>query len=371
MGDSLSLRQRFLLEWFRRFRKNETILHPLRYLFWECTLRCNLLCRHCGSDCLAKADVPDMPAEDFLGVTELISHVQNPSEITVVMTGGEPLLRSDLADVGRKLRDQGYRWSLVTNGYNLTHNRLNELANAGLGAITVSLDGLATQHNWLRNNPDSFRRATEAIRLVARNRRLNADVVTCVNQRNINLLPEIQEILGDTGIRKWRLFTITPIGRAAGIDDLSLSGEQLNYLLTFIEKNRKSRMIPEASFSCESYLGNYEGKAREGFFFCRAGIHIGSILADGGISACPNIDRNLVQGNIYRDDFNEIWDKRFLPFRNRTWTKIHECSGCGQYRYCEGNGMHWWDYEGQRMYGCNWQKAQSQSSVKRSPLSRG
>jgi len=39
LKDSLSLRQRFLLEWFRRFRKNETILHPLQYLFWECTLQ--------------------------------------------------------------------------------------------------------------------------------------------------------------------------------------------------------------------------------------------------------------------------------------------------------------------------------------------
>lgn len=358
MQDSISLRQKIFLEWFRRFRKNEAVLHPLRYLFWECTLRCNLNCLHCGSDCTVRADVPDMPAEDFLRATESISHFQKPSEITVVMTGGEPLLRMDLAEVGRKLRAQGYRWSLVTNGYNLTPGRFNELVNAGLGAITVSLDGPAAQHNWLRNNPDSYHRAVEAIRMIAKNTRLNADVVTCVNKRTISLLPEIQDILTETGILKWRLFTITPIGRAAGIEDLALSGEQLNQLLAYIELNRKSGMIPEASFSCESYLGSYEGKARDGFFFCRAGIHIGSILADGSISACPNIDRNLVQGNIYQDDFNEIWEKRFLTFRNRSWTKIHECSACDQYRYCEGSGMHWWDYEGQRMYGCNFQKMQ-------------
>jgi len=325
------------------------------------TLRCNLSCRHCGSDCAVSTDVPDMPAEDFLHVTELIRHRQKPSEITVVMTGGEPLLRADLADIGRRLRAQGYRWSLVTNGYNLTPDRLNELMNAGLGAITVSLDGTAAPHNWLRNNPDSFRRAVGAIRLVARQSRLNADVVTCVNQKNIDLLPEIQEILTETGILKWRLFTITPIGRAAGMSELLLSGEQLNQLWSFIEQNRKSGKVPEASFSCESYLGKFEGKAREGFFFCRAGIHIGSVLADGSISACPNIDRSLVQGNVYRDDFNEIWERRFLPFRNRSWTKIHDCSVCDQYRFCEGNGMHWWDYDGQKMFGCNYLKANSLS----------
>ncbi len=308
--------------------------------------------------------MPDMPAADFLKAAESISHSQKPSEITVVMTGGEPLLRNDLADLGRQLRAQGYRWSLVTNGYNLTPDRLNELVNAGLGAITVSMDGPEAQHNWLRNNPDSYRKAIEAIFLIATNKRLNADVVTCVNQRNINLLSEIQEILAGTGIRTWRLFTITPIGRAAGIEELSLSQQQLKDLLIFIEKNRKSKAIPQASFSCESYLGGFEGKVRDGFFFCRAGIHIGSILADGGISACPNIDRNLVQGNIYQEDFNEIWEKRFLPFRNRTWTKIHECSGCNQYRYCEGNGMHWWDWEGKQMHGCNYLKAQCNVKVR-------
>jgi len=294
-----------------------------------------------------------MPAEDLLRVTEQISHRQNPSDITVVMTGGEPLLRSDLADTGRKLRAQGFRWSLVTNGFQLTPTRLNELVNAGLGAITVSLDGTEPQHNWLRNNPDSFRRAIEAIKLIAGNTRLNADVVTCVNQRNIDSLPEIQQILADTGIQSWRLFTITPIGRAAGIEDLSLSAEQFHSLMIFIENSRKSGKMPKASFSCESYLGKFEGKVRDGFFFCRAGIHIGSILADGGISACPNIDRKLVQGNIYQDDFNEVWEHRFRPFRDRSWARIHECSVCEHYRYCNGNGMHWWEWEGPRMLGCN------------------
>ncbi|HOW32596.1 MAG TPA: radical SAM/SPASM domain-containing protein, partial [Bacteroidales bacterium] len=36
---------------FRSFRKSESALHELTYLFWECTTRCNLNCLHCGSDC--------------------------------------------------------------------------------------------------------------------------------------------------------------------------------------------------------------------------------------------------------------------------------------------------------------------------------
>ena len=50
----------------RAFRANETAVHELNYLFWECTTRCNLHCRHCGSDCFAAGREVDMPLADFL-----------------------------------------------------------------------------------------------------------------------------------------------------------------------------------------------------------------------------------------------------------------------------------------------------------------
>ncbi|MFO7617936.1 MAG: TIGR04133 family radical SAM/SPASM protein [Bacteroidales bacterium] len=352
MATSLSIKQRFLLEVFRRFRHNEARLHPLLYLFWECTLRCNLSCLHCGSDCLTDASVSDMPAVDFLRSTAEIARVHPPGDITVVLTGGEPLLRKDLESIGLSLRKQGFRWGLVTNGFQLSEGRLKSLLSAGLGAITVSLDGLEPEHNWLRNHPDSHRRALESIRLVARERRLNADVVTCVNQRNIETLKDIQTQLAETGLRAWRLFTISPIGRAAGEPDLQINHEQFIRLMEFIAENRRNQDLPRASFSCESYIGPYEGRSREGFFFCRAGIHIGSILADGGISACPNIDRSLVQGNIYQDDFNAVWEERFQPFRDRSWTRRGPCDGCKSYPYCEGSGLHEWDFKAARLRRC-------------------
>ena len=41
------------------------ITHPLRQLFWECTLNCNLSCLHCGSDCKKEARMSEMPLADF------------------------------------------------------------------------------------------------------------------------------------------------------------------------------------------------------------------------------------------------------------------------------------------------------------------
>ena len=62
----MDLRHKIGLELNRHLAKELTKDHPLREIFWECTLRCNLHCRHCGSDCKALSGLRDMPLEDFL-----------------------------------------------------------------------------------------------------------------------------------------------------------------------------------------------------------------------------------------------------------------------------------------------------------------
>ena len=324
---------------FRSFRKTETELHPLRYLFWECTTRCNLDCLHCGSDCSADAANRDMPLADFLAALDTIE--SKSDDLIVVLTGGEPLLRKDIEECGREIRKRGIRWGMVSNGY--LYNRENHVAllNAGMGALTLSLDGLEESHNWLRNNKNSFSRVDEAISLAAGARRLNFDVVTCVNKRNLHELPLLYEYLAEKGVKAWRLFTIVPIGRAENNPDLLLSDIQFQQMLDFICKKRKLKLM-DVKFSCEGYVGRYETKVRDGFFFCRAGINIGSVLIDGSISACPNIDRAFSQGNIYRDNFYEVWQTKFQPFRDRSWTKTGQCAACPDYKDCQGNGFHNW-----------------------------
>ncbi len=327
--------------WLERWhRRNLRHLHPLRQLFWESTLRCNVHCLHCGSDCTASLQTPDMPAEDFLKVidTEITPHV-NPNKVLIIISGGEPLMRNDLADVGRALHQRGYPWGMVTNGLALSPARFRELRESGLVSMTVSLDGLKDDHVWLRQHPLAFEGACRAIRLCVEDKTLVWDVVTCVTQRTVGRLPDIRNLLWELGVRDWRIFGIDPMGRAADNPELLLTDEQFRSLLDFIAAERETGR--HVSYSCEGYLGTYEGRVRDHLYHCSAGISTASVLIDGSISACTSIRGRYYQGNIYRDSFWQVWENGFKPYRDRSWMRKSEpCSDCKAFDFCEGNGMH-------------------------------
>lgn len=346
---SLTLKQRIALELNRRLVAERRREHPLRQLFWECTWRCNLACRHCGSDCKSSASLPDMPAEDFIRVVDSILPHVDPHRLNIIITGGEPLVRKDLEEVGRKLYDRELPWGIVTNGLYLSHERFRSLRRAGLHNITISLDGLKDTHNWMRCHPESFTKAYDAICMVAAAGGLNFDVVTCVNRRSLPELPELKRLLIDAGVKNWRLFTIFPSGRAAQYPEFELSKDELTRLMDFIVATRKEGII-KASFCCEGFMEGYEGEIRDYFYECQAGVSVASVLLDGGIGACPSIRADYRQGNIYEDDFWEVWQNRFGKYRDRSWMKTGECADCKFWRYCEGNGMHLRDSSGNIMH---------------------
>ena len=345
----LGLRRRLALELWRKLESDSVKNHPLRQLFWECTLRCNLNCRHCGSDCKNVATQRDMPLNDFLAVLDNIAQNTDPHKVFVIITGGEPLMRADLEICGRAIYERGFPWGMVTNGLALTRKRFDALLRAGLHTATVSLDGLESDHNFMRGNPQSFITATQAIRMMAQTEGFVFDVVTCVNRRNIDHLDDIKNHLLSLGCKRWRLFTVFPAGRAATDPELQLDREQLHKLLQYIVDTRKEGKIA-VQYGCEGFLGAYEGDVRNHFFSCQAGVTVGSVLADGAISACASIRANYNQGNIYTDKFWDVWTTRFAPYRNREWMRTGECADCSYFRYCKGNGMHLRDDEGKLMF---------------------
>ena len=337
--------QEIALEAVRQQNEQLCREHPLDQLFWECTLRCNMSCRHCGSDCAKDLNGTEMPLNDFLPVLDEIAAHIDPTTILVQTVGGEPLVRSDIVECGREIKRRGFQWGMVTNGHLLNEKMMDSLAEAGLDSMAVDIDGTRDQHNWLRNNDQSFDRAMRAIEQMQRIENLEWDVITCVHSRNINSLDEIKQLLIDAGVKQWRCFTIIPMGRAAGLDELQLTDYQFRDLLNFIVKTRLEGKI-DLNYACEGFLGPYEGMVRDYFYTCEAGLTVASIRADGSISGCLSIRSDYQQGNIYRDSFWDVWNNRFDIYRNRQWMKRGICTDCDMFRFCQGNGFHLRDSNG-------------------------
>jgi len=357
MPQKLTFRKKLALELFRQYRKNTTKIHQLNYIFWEATLRCNLNCLHCGSDCKKEAVTKDMPVAYFIAAIDDIREIVEPNHTMIVFTCGEPILRKDLELCGKQLYERGFPWGIVSNGFQLTSERIELLLNAGMRAATISLDGMETSHNWLRGNKNSFKNAVSAIANLAKIHDFRFDVVTCANRKNIGELPELKKLLLELGVKEWRIFTIAPIGRAAQMNELQLPPEDFKQVFDFIAAERKTNDL-KVNFGCEGFLGNYEGEVRDNLFFCRAGINVASVLSDGSISACPNLRENFIQGNIYSDSFRETWENKFRLHRDRSWAKTGQCAACEFFKYCEGNGLHFHSGANRELSICHYQKLQ-------------
>ncbi len=329
------------------YRSLETTVHPLRYLFLEITQKCNLNCLHCGSDCGKSPldnELKGAQWQDF--IVALGKRFQGRDKPFLVITGGEPLLCESLDDILHTVRKSGFAFGIVSNGFALDGRAADRLIGYGMTSTTISLDGLERTHDWFRGRKGAFAGAHRAVSILAqRNVRL-FDVVTCVHPKALPELPDMLSLLIQSGVRRWRLFNVFAKGRAASNPEVILSDAQSVEMLHWIRDTRK-RLAGSGfhlDFSCEGYLPKtLDRQVRDEPYFCRAGIAIGSVLADGAISACPNISRDLVQGNIRTDDFIEVWEKRFEPFRRRDWMRHGACAECPEWRRCKGNSLHLFD----------------------------
>ena len=329
------------LRWLRNADVKD---HQLLYLFLELTRRCNLSCRHCGSDCTSNVASEELTTDSWISVISHIAEAFSPPPF-LVLSGGEPLMHPDLSRILSCIRRHGLRWGMVSNGRALSRPALDILVSHGIGSITISLDGLEQSHNWLRNSADAFARAVSAIRLVAAAALPTWDVVTCVHPAVLDELDAVAEHLLSLSVPAWRLFRIFPAGRARTNAALLLDTEQTRRMIGWVAARRKHlrRRGLSVSLSCEGWLPYAtERRVRSVASFCRAGINIGAILSNGTITGCTNNAHYFHEGNILKDNFAWLWENRFEKFRKRQWVGSSSCAPCKRLKDCRGGSIHLW-----------------------------
>lgn len=339
--------------------KNKKLLaqKPKLYnLFWETTLRCNAKCKHCGSRAGEDCNIKDeLTTEEIKNAFHSIANKYNAKKILINITGGEPLLRKDLFDVMTFANKLGFHWGMTTNGMLINEDIIEKMKLSGMDTISISIDGLKDTHNEFRGVPNSYETIVENIKELKKADFLQwLQVTTVINKSNINELEELYKIINDLHINSWRILSIEPIGRANDNKDLLLDKDDYERLLNFI-KNKKKASKFDVKYGCNHFLGmQFEKEVRDHMFFCVAGFTTGSILYNGDIYVCPNVERRkeLIQGNIRKDDFIDVWENRFKWFRDENNFKCKECEGCKDWKYCLGDSLHTWDFDNNKPKIC-------------------
>ena len=318
----------------------------LRNLFLELTMDCNERCLHCGSRC-GEVTGELLGVETYHRFLDKIKADFGTEELMLSITGGEPLLRPEFFEIMGYANRLGFHWGMTSNGTLIDETVAKRLQECGMRTVSISIDGLPETHDWFRQTPGGYDAAMSGVEALIANGGFNhVQVTTVVHKKNLNELEALYRVFDKLDIDSWRILTLEPIGRAEQFPELLLSPEDIRTVLDFIKEKRNQG--EPVQYGCCHYLGTeYEREVRDWYFLCNAGIYTASVMANGDIGACLDIERRpeLIFGNILTDDFTKVWNNGFGAYRRNLYEDNADCSSCKEREFCGGGAFHSWDYD--------------------------
>ncbi len=283
------------------------------YCVWEITLACDLACRHCGSRA-GRARPDELSTAECLDLVRQLGEL-DVKEVTLI--GGEAYLREDFTEIIDALHRLGIATSMTTGGRGLSAALASKAKAAGLGAVSVSLDGLRRTHDRLRGVEGSFDAALAAMRH-CRDAGLRVFNNTQINRLSMPELPSLLKIMAEHGSSAWQLQLTVPMGRAVDEPEVMLQPYdllQLFPLLAALKPVADRSGIAMFRGNNLGYFGPYEalfkGWTPSGHHSsCGAGSSTLGIEADGTIKGCPSLGtENWGAGNIRDASLEHIWER--------------------------------------------------------------
>src|SRR6266704_2567887 len=163
-------------------------------LLAELTHRCPLGCPYCSNPLAL-----DRGELDTATWSRVFREAASLGVLQVHLSGGEPASRRDLADIMAAARDAGLYTNLITSGVGVTDKRLNELADAGLDHVQISIqDGEPNSADRIAGYEGAYtRKRALAAAVVALKLPLTANIV--VHRANIERIDELVAMALDMG----------------------------------------------------------------------------------------------------------------------------------------------------------------------------
>jgi len=312
--------------------------HKPRLLALELTRRCRFNCRHCRADAERTAPRDELTTEQW---KRILASVADYEKCVVIMTGGEPTERDDLIELVEYSRQVGLRAVMATCGYAIDDATLAKLKDAGVLALSFSLDGATAEtHDAFRRTPGAFDtviRAAEATRRAG----LRFQINTTITRTNLAEVPAIAELARRLGAAVFNPFILVPTGRGDEIREEILEPEQYAKLLGDLLALKNGSPI-ELRVTCgpqyaRLYRQTEVWQPRVHISGCMGGRGFGFISHRGDVQTCGFLD--ISAGNLVENgyDFAAIWDNSaFLHEIRDVASYKGKCGACAYAKVCGG-----------------------------------
>jgi mycofactocin radical SAM maturase len=294
-------------------------------LTWEVTLACNLRCRHC----LSAAGEPAPGELTTREALDLVDQIHRAEVFQVNFGGGEPFLRPDFEEILDACHRRGMVTCISTNGTLIDEARVDRLAQSGLMAIQVSLDGA------IRDSCDAIRgqgthaRAISALELLGRSP-IPTSINTVLTSTNATEIPRLYDLADSLGV-SLRVSRFRPSGR--GAENWERFRPTASQLLGFSNwlAERGDVRTGDSFFSLTS-----QERQGLGLNLCGAAKLTCCVGPEGSVYPCAFLQiPDFSAGSLRETSFQSIWD-RAPVFQSLRRLRIRSCEDCRRFDQCHG-----------------------------------
>ena len=318
----------------------------LRMVAWELTRSCNLACSHCRASAEQGPYPGELLTQEVLRVMDEIASFSKP---VIILTGGEPLLRSDIFNLARHGTQRGFRVVMATNGTLFTEEIVKEMKDSGIQRVSISLDGPdAETHDAFRKVQGCFEGSLRGIELLKKGG-VEFQINTAITQINLHLVPDMLRLAVHLGAAAHHLFLLVPTGRGKELQDQEISALDYEKTLHWFYEQRDQVPLQLKATCAPHYTrilrqrAKQEGKKITPKEYgldamtrgCLGGISFCFISHGGQVQPCGYLELNC--GNVRKKSFDRIWAQSEI-FQNLRDTNGYQgkCGRCEFRKVCGG-----------------------------------